>query len=167
MDSFVRVLHALNAADVRYVVVGGFAALLHGNDRATADLDLVVDLTPTECSKAIGVLQSIGYVSRVPVNPQHFADPDIRESWCREKNMLVFSMVDPQSPAPVVDLFVREPIAFADLTRAAVRLPLEGVHIPVCSIDHLIEMKLQSGRPRDLLDVENLRILKSGGELPD
>lgn len=78
MIPFVRVLDALNAANVRYVVVGGFAALLHGNNRATADLDLVIDLTPSESLKAMTVLQSIGMRPRIPVDPLLFANPDQR-----------------------------------------------------------------------------------------
>ena len=166
MIPFVRVLDALNAANVRYVVVGGFAALLHGNNRATADLDLVVDLTPSESLKAMAVLQSIGMRPRIPVDPLLFASPDQRTSWYQDKNMLVFTMLDPATPSLVVDLFVREPIAFSDLQRDAVKVPLQGVQIPVCSIQHLIEMKVQSGRPHDLLDIENLRLIQSGGTLP-
>ncbi len=39
-----QILAALNEHDVRYVVVGGFAVAAHGVVRATADLDLVVQL---------------------------------------------------------------------------------------------------------------------------
>ena len=162
MNQFARILDALNRADVRYVIVGGFAALLHGNNRSTADLDLVIDLSPPESAKAIAALQSIGMRPRLPVDASLFADPVQREAWYREKNMLVFTMVDPANPAPVVDLFVREPIAFHSLLRDAVSVTLQGIQVPVCSIDHLIEMKIQSARPHDLLDIDNLRLLKSG-----
>ena len=37
-------LRALQASNVRYVVVGGTAVILHGVPRTTADLDVVVDL---------------------------------------------------------------------------------------------------------------------------
>jgi uncharacterized protein (DUF1330 family) len=36
------VLSALNAAGVRYLVVGGVAVVLHGHLRTTAALDLVI-----------------------------------------------------------------------------------------------------------------------------
>lgn len=166
MNSFLRILEALNQANVRYVVVGGFAALLHGNNRATADLDLVIDLDPQESAKAIDALQSIGLRPRLPVDARQFADPVQREAWYREKNMLVFTLVDPARPAPVVDLFVREPIAIDSLLRDRVSVLVHGIPVPVCSIDHLIEMKTVSGRPHDLLDVDNLRMLKSGIGLP-
>jgi len=167
MNQFFRILDTLNRADVRYVVVGGFAALLHGNNRATADLDLVIDLSPQESTKAIDALQSIGLRPRLPVDARLFADAAQREAWYREKNMRVFTMIDPARPAPVVDLFVREPIAFESLLLDSVAVTMQGLRVPVCSIDHLIEMKTQSGRPHDLLDVDNLRLLKSGTGLPN
>ncbi|MEM6533554.1 MAG: hypothetical protein AAF654_13095 [Myxococcota bacterium] len=39
--SIERVLETLNARDVRYLIVGGVAVVLHGHLRTTADLDLV------------------------------------------------------------------------------------------------------------------------------
>ena len=56
MSLFEPLFDALNAAEVRYVVVGGLAAVLHGHARLTADIDLVVDLTPDEAKKAIQTL---------------------------------------------------------------------------------------------------------------
>lgn len=43
MAPFERVFRALTDAGVRHVVVGGFAAVLHGHARLTADIDLVLD----------------------------------------------------------------------------------------------------------------------------
>ena len=59
MPLFEPVLEALNARDVRYVVVGGVAVVLHGHARLTADLDLAVDLSPGQASKAIDALMDL------------------------------------------------------------------------------------------------------------
>jgi hypothetical protein len=45
------VLDALNRAQARYLVVGGVAVVLHGYLRTTADLDLVLHLTPDNVRK--------------------------------------------------------------------------------------------------------------------
>jgi len=45
---FISVLDELRQANVRYVLVGGLAVLLHGIDRLTADIDLVIDLGSPE-----------------------------------------------------------------------------------------------------------------------
>ncbi len=39
---FEPIFDALNEGGVRYVVVGGFAVVLHGHVRLTVDLDLVL-----------------------------------------------------------------------------------------------------------------------------
>lgn len=77
------------------MVVGGVATLLHGYARLTVDLDLVVDLSRCEAEKAIAVLSAIGLAPRVPVDAREFADPAKREAWIRERNMRVFTMIDP------------------------------------------------------------------------
>ena len=50
------IFDALNRADVRYVVVGGLATVLHGYARLTADVDLIVDLVPAEARKTIAAI---------------------------------------------------------------------------------------------------------------
>lgn len=53
MNPFGPIFRALNEAEVRYVIVGGLATVLHGHTRLTLDIDLVVDLEPSEAKKAI------------------------------------------------------------------------------------------------------------------
>ena len=48
MAFFIPAFQQLNAANVRYVVVGGVATNLHGYVRATTDIDLIVDLQTEE-----------------------------------------------------------------------------------------------------------------------
>ena len=52
MNPFLRAIEVLNRHAVRYVIVGGLAAYLHGTRRVTVDLDIVVDLRPEEARKA-------------------------------------------------------------------------------------------------------------------
>lgn len=66
---------ALNAAGVRYVIVGGLAVMAHGYQRTTVDLDLVVQLVPQNLLTALEALASLGYQPRIPVSAEQFADP--------------------------------------------------------------------------------------------
>ncbi|MBI4254944.1 MAG: hypothetical protein HY616_07705, partial [Candidatus Rokubacteria bacterium] len=109
---FEPIFEALNRAQVRYVVVGGLATVLHGHARLTADIDLVVDLSPAEVRKALDTLTGLGFRPRAPVEPLAFADPAIRHQWIHDKGMRVFSMWDPANPMREVDLFVEHPIDF-------------------------------------------------------
>ena len=62
MAIFAPLFEALNMSNIRYVVVGGLATVLHGYVRLTVDIDLAVDLTPDEAEKAISTLTTLGLV---------------------------------------------------------------------------------------------------------
>ncbi|MCA1845773.1 MAG: type II toxin-antitoxin system VapC family toxin [Actinomycetota bacterium] len=68
MGFFEDTIAALNRSDVRYVVVGGLAVVLHGHVRLTVDLDLAVDLEPREARRAVDVLTAIGLTPAAPVD---------------------------------------------------------------------------------------------------
>lgn len=160
MALFDPVFRALEDADVRFVVVGGVAVVLHGHARLTADLDLAVDLEPGPARRAIDALVGMGLRPAAPVDPAGFAEPATRASWIAERGMLVFSLRDPEDPLRQVDLFVDEPIPFEELWTRAVLVPLDPVPVRVASIPDLIMMKELAGRPLDRDDIENLRRIR-------
>ena len=159
-----RVFEVLNQANVRYLVAGGVAVVLHGYLRTTADLDLIVQLEPDNAGRALDALGALGYRPRAPVPAEQFADADIRERWIRDKNLEVFSMWNETSPGLEVDLFVREPFHFDEAYSRADEVQLEATTVRVVPKGLLIEMKKKSGRPRDLEDIEALEQLDSGSD---
>lgn len=168
MAVFEPIIKTLNDAGVRYVVVGGVAAVLHGHARLTADIDLVVDLRESEALKVIDSLVRMGFQPRLPVNPREFANRQVRESWQRERGMQVFSMFDPSNPMRVVDLFVHHPIPFEELWSRSIELDLGHTSVRVASIADLIHLKRLAGRPQDLLDIQRLEaIVKAKRERGD
>lgn len=164
MRPILPLLRALNDADVDYVVVGGVAVVLRGHPRMTVDLDLVVDLDQGNVARALAALSSLGLVPRLPVDPEQFADPETRTAWVEQRNLEVFTLHDPEDPRREVDLFAHEPRPFGELRAAADVREVDGVEIPVASIDHLIEMKRRAGRTQDLADIEALERLRGGGD---
>ncbi len=156
------VLAALEQADVRYLVVGGVAVVLHGYLRTTLDLDLVLQLDRENLQRALNAFSDLGFQPQAPVPLGAFADPLIREAWVREKNMTVFSLWHPEQPGFAVDLFVEEPFDFEDVYRRAIRVPLPGTEAAVVSRSDLIAMKRAAGRPRDLEDISALSDLAAG-----
>lgn len=155
-DAVAVVLRALDGAGVQYVVVGGVAVVLHGYLRFTADMDLVVALSPDNARAAVETLAAIGYHPNAPVPPGQFADQETREAWVREKEMLVFSFWNSRFPQVNVDLFVREPFPFDEMAGEAKIVKLRGLAVPIASIAHLIRMKREAGRPKDLDDIDAL-----------
>lgn len=159
-----QIFSALNAAQVDYVVVGGLAVVLHGYLRATADLDLVIGLSADNAGRGMRALASIGLQPRLPVAIEEFADEEKRLDWRDNRNMLVFQLWDPANPLRSVDVFVDEPIGFADLMADAVVKNMDGLKVRIASIPHLIEMKRRSGRPRDLDDIDKLQQILAAGQ---
>ena len=157
---FEPVFAALDDAGVRFVVVGGVAVVLHGHPRMTADLDLVIDLAAEPASRAITALQLLGLQPRLPVDPLSFADADVRMRWVSERNLVVFTMIDPREPLLEVDLFAEPPVPFEQLWEHAVSMPLGGRPVRVASIADLITMKRAAGRPQDLADITALEALR-------
>lgn len=157
-----QIFTALNDADAAYVVVGGLAVILHGYLRATADLDLAVGLSTQNAQRAMDALASVGLQPRLPVAMKDFGDAATRAVW-KARNMTVFPLWDPANPLRSVDVFIDEPIAFDALRREAVWKDLNGISVPVASIDHLIAMKEQVARPRDLDDIAKLRQIRDAG----
>jgi uncharacterized nucleotidyltransferase DUF6036 len=159
------VLAPLERAGVRYLVVGGVAVVLHGYLRTTLDLDLVVQLEQDNLERALTALQDLGFQPRVPVPLKAFADPQIRETWRREKNMTVFSLWHPHHPGFALDLFVQEPFDFDTAYDRALSVPIQDdVHVTVVALEDLVAMKRAAGRARDLEDIEALLELSSEEE---
>ncbi len=156
---FEPLFDALNRAHVRYVVVGGFATILHGHARLTADIDLVIDLSPAEARKALETLKRLGFRPRIPVDPLLFADPQIRRQWIEERGMRVFSLRDPANPMREVDLFVEHPIDFDELWSRSEVIQLTHTVVRIASIPDLIALKRLAGRPQDLADIEALEAI--------
>jgi hypothetical protein len=159
MPLFAPVFDALNRSGTRYVVVGGVATILHGYVRGTTDVDVVLDLDEASARRAIEELEKIGYRPQAPVHATDFADRPTRETWARDRGMIVFSLYSDVNPV-VVDLFVRSPMDFEGLwTRSELRA-LEGGPVRVASLDDLIRLKRTTARPQDLVDVTELEAIR-------
>lgn len=158
-SDFDIILKALADAQVRYLVVGGVAVVLHGHLRFTADLDLVVALDPTNVLAATSVLTGLGYRPRAPVPVTQFADAAVRKQWVTDKGLTVFSLWSPEHPATEVDLFVEEPFTFDDAYARATRARLGDLEVTVASIPDLIALKRRAMRLKDQEDIQALEAI--------
>jgi hypothetical protein len=145
---FEPLFEALNRGDVRYVVVGGVAVVLHGFARLTGDVDLAIDLRPAEARKAVTALLALGLRPRLPVDPFDFADPVARGSWVREKGMRVFTFLDPANPLLLVDCFAEDVVPFDELWARSELMTLASTAVRVASIPDLIALKRRAGAGR-------------------
>jgi hypothetical protein len=157
---FIGLFAILAAAQIRYVLVGGLALVLHGLDRLTADVDLVIDLSSESAESAVQALTAAGYRPLAPVDPIALADPDQRLVWQTARNMQVFSFWDSTNARPTVDIMLAPVVPFEEIWAASSVMNIGGNEVRVASIEHLIRMKAAAGRPQDVADIERLRALK-------
>lgn len=148
-------------AEIDFVVVGGLAVALHGYQRVTLDVDVVLAMTPDNLQNFIDNSKAAGLRPIIPVPIESLANPALIEQWHREKGMLAFALRGPDLMASVIDVLVRPPISFDALKHDAVMVPVGALNIPIASIDHLIAMKTGTGRSKDIIDIEELRKLQA------
>jgi hypothetical protein len=60
---FREFIQSLNANQVRYLVVGGYAVALHGYPRYTKDIEIWVEMTPENADRIIQALDEFGFGS--------------------------------------------------------------------------------------------------------
>lgn len=153
-------LKMLAGAKVEFVLVGGLAVALHGYQRVTMDVDVVVAMDEENLQRLMSAARSAGLRPTIPVPLESLAQPELIEQWHREKGMLAFSLRGAETMATVLDVLVRPVVPFADLRRDAAMIEVGTVHIPIASVDHLIEMKTGTGRGKDAVDIEELQKLR-------
>jgi predicted nucleotidyltransferase len=167
MDRFEPIFEALNATGVRYVVVGGLAVNLHGHQRFTKDVDVVIELLPERTAQALEALRSIGYEPRLPIRLADIGNEAIREGWVRDRGMVVLQMYN-DALRMTVDVFVQYPMEFETLWGSAPEVELVRTRVRIAALEHLIQMKKSVGRPQDVADVEALaeiqQLLDSDGD---
>ncbi len=170
LASVEAIFAALNTARVRYLLVGGLAVNAHGYERFTKDVDLLISLEPDNIRRGLEALQSIGYQPSIPITPEQFADPSLRDSWRREKGMLVLKLWSDAHRRTPIDIFVHEPFPFDEAFHNAVSVTIgPGLTVPVIGLRDLQSMKRAAGRPQDLADIAELdrvQQLKQSSDLP-
>ncbi len=155
------IFKALQEHKVKYLVVGGVAMGLHGIPRMTADLDIMLDLVPVNIKKFIAATGKIGYVPRPPLTFKDFLDPHKRKSWASDKNIVMFTLVNPKIPYQEIDVFIKNPVDFKELCAGKKIAHFGRIEIPVASMDGLIALKEKTGRKQDKTDVSILKKLKN------
>ena len=157
ISSLRTILHALNNNNIRYLIVGGVAVNIHGYQRMTQDLDLVIQLMPENIINALSTLEEIGYRPSIPVTKQQFADPKIRNQWIETKHMEVLALISDQHPDTTLDIFVTEPFNFDNEYKNSDMVQLDqNLNVRIVSIRTLIKMKDHAGRDRDKDDIQHL-----------
>jgi predicted nucleotidyltransferase len=147
-----NLLKRLCDADVEFVIVGGFAAMLHGSSLLTRDLDVCAVLTRANVAKLreiLGDLHPAHRESKLSFLDNPGPDVDVRNLYLRT------------DLGPVDFLGSIAGIGDFEKVRAnAIEVELFGRRCRVLSLDDLIRAKEAIGREKDLRAVVELRAIR-------
>lgn len=160
---YVELFRRLEEAKVRYLVVGGIAVNLHGVNRLTHDVDLMIALDAGNLARFVSVAKRYSFKPVVPVAIDDLADAAKVRDWIENKHMLAFGL-RPQNPVePTVDILVKPPVDFEVAYARRVVAEVDGQAIAVAAVADLIVMKTGTGRAKDQDDIAMLKRLEELG----
>ncbi|MDP2827365.1 MAG: nucleotidyl transferase AbiEii/AbiGii toxin family protein [Sulfuricellaceae bacterium] len=158
---YLDLFRALEHENIRYVLIGGLALNIHGVERATMDIDLMLAMDTENLEAFCRAADSLGMTPLLPVTMKDFANPITLQRWVDERNLLSFSFRSQESSAPTVDILVHPKVAFDMAWARHLEKDLGSIHIRLAHIDDLIALKTGTGRQRDMSDVAALERLKT------
>jgi len=154
-----RLLAALAAAGVRFVLIGGMAAILHGDVGVTLDVDIVPEYERANLDRLARALRGLDARIRTEGEPEGLAF-DCSGAFLR--NLAPDAILNLTTRAGDVDLTFRPAGSqgYADLRRDALEIDLTGgARILVAALADVIRSKEAAGREKDRLALPRLRRL--------
>lgn len=143
LDRLQSVFASFQKNDVKYVVIGGIAAVLYGVPRATFDLDVLIEPTRDNVERLLRAMIEAGLGTASLVSPDEVISREITIFTDRIR-------LDVQTSTPG--------IVFDEAWRRRVTMSYKGQKLEVISLGDLIASKRASGRE---VDLEDVRILLS------
>lgn len=154
MSDLQKLLQRLDEAGVGFVLVGGYAAMLHGSSLLTRDVDVCAVLTAGNIERLRDTFRELHPLHRLS-SPQR-------------------SFLDEPGPGVALDnLYLKTDLGTLDLlgsitgvgdyervARDAVEIELFGRRVRAISLDDLIAAKEALGRDKDLIAAKELRAIR-------
>ncbi|HEY5944990.1 MAG TPA: hypothetical protein VIV40_05835 [Kofleriaceae bacterium] len=150
-----QVVSLLSTIGIPHMVVGSFAAMIHGEPRTTHDIDVVIDPTAEQLDKLLRALPTERY----------YVDPDVARDAYRRRSM--FNVIDTQTGWKL-DLILRKARRFSveELSRR-IKAKIRGVAVDSASAEDTIIAKLEWSKEgnsdRQLEDVAGILRVRGDG----
>jgi predicted nucleotidyltransferase len=150
-----EIFAALERHGVRFVVIGGVAAILHGASHVTTDVDIVPEEGRDNLARLSAALKELNARIRVVGEPEGIPFDHSAESLARVR---IWNLVTDRGNLDLT--FVPSGTrGYDDLVRDAEPMTVRGVEVPVASLADVIRSKEAAGRERDRLVLPTLRRL--------
>jgi len=141
-QDFKEFLRLLNAHQVEYLLIGGYAVGYFGYPRATADMDIWIAMNPANAERIVMALKEFG-----------FNLPDLSaELFLKEWQIIRLGV-------PPVRIEISTTISGVNFDECFAEkevVELDGEQVNLISLNHLKINKKASGRHQDLADLDNL-----------
>lgn len=148
-------LERLITHNIDFVLIGGFAASVHGCTMVTQDIDICAAITEEEVAKLREALKDL--------HPKHRMNPNAKHSFLEYPTEIKgINNIYLETDLGVLDILSQTQPAgnFAEIKNRSFEIPLYGRKCRVISIDDLIKVKEKMNRPKDLQTVRELRLIK-------
>ena len=149
LDQLQNVFASFRKNDVKYLVIGGIAAVLYGVPRATFDLDILIEPKAENGERLLRAMIEAGLGTATLTNVDEMLSQEI--TIFKDKVRL-----DVQTSTPG--------IRFEDAWQRRVTMTYKGQALQVVSLADLIASKRAAGRDVDLADVRALEAANSSQE---
>jgi predicted nucleotidyltransferase len=153
-SDFPSLLRRLIGAGVDFVIVGGYAGVVHGCTLVTQDVDICCDFTPANLlalQKAVADL-----------HPVHRMTPGRQPLQLTAENTGQFKNLYLDTDLGHLDCLseIQGLGGYGEVAKASQTIEIEGMPLRVLTIDALIVAKEAMNRPRDREAVRQLKAIK-------
>ncbi len=141
-QDFKEFIALLNANQVRYLVVGGYAVALHGYPRYTKNIDVWIEMAAENSARIVLTLDQFGFGS-LGLKEEDFLEGD--------------TIIQLGYPPRRIDILTTLPgVNFDECYVNKNVIVLDNVLVNFIDLEDLKKNKKASGRSQDLADLENL-----------
>jgi predicted nucleotidyltransferase len=141
-EDFKEFLKLLEASEVDYLLVGGYAVGFYGYPRPTGDMDIWISRSPENAEKVVAVLNEFG-----------FSSPEISAELFTLEKSIVRMGIPPFKLEIITHI---DGVKFDPCFQRKEVVVMDGCNVSLISLADLKINKQASGRPKDINDLENL-----------
>jgi hypothetical protein len=127
-SDLLKLIEEFQINNVKFIVCGGIACVLHGVERATVDIDLSVEMKTKNLKKIIEISKRTGLKPRIPEPVENLLDEKIRKKWINEKGALTYTFISEKTPLQV-DIFFDYPKSYEELLIDCDIFDIEGIKL--------------------------------------
>lgn len=142
---FIKVISQLIKSNVDFLLIGGYAVNYYGYGRYTGDIDFWI--RPTNDNKQ-NFISALIALERNPDDVKDIMELDFTQA-----------QVVAMGEQPLrIDFLTRvNLVSFDDAWNKRKYFPVQNAQVPIVDYEHLILTKISTGRPKDMLDLDELQ----------